>query len=287
MNGHENIFVDEPKVKNNLKERLGAVQIEKKIDKLIQDNGLSKTKHPFFVQAERDSKQAKPITIQVAFEIARHWEEMTKFFMFTTFRSLAKLSETLEEQDSPDMDVLTALQTGVKVISDDLTNHHKDFKEVAPLGPKGIHYIWWNNDIVQPLATKLKLSSWKDMPLRSQVHALINGMRELANEPFGFAIQLRIVEEVALYIAIAFRDIYSNVFDKGEKIFTTRKQLSWITSHIKAEVSHHSQVSDTETGMIFVANTPAQQKIFLEKIQWYIQLWHSALHDFYEMLIGK
>lgn len=258
---------------------------EQEINKIINKKNLGGKQHLFFMKASWCIENNKTVSLKSAFEIARHWESMTKTFMFTTFRSLSKLAESLELCNNPSEDVLTAFQTGIHVISDDLNNNHSAFAEVAPCGPRGIHYKWWHNDIVKPLAQKLDINLTRNIPLSPNIDKLIQGMRQLANESFGFAVQLRIVEAIALHIAIAYRDIFSNLTFEDKKLFSNRKELAWITSHIKAEVTHHSQVSDNESGMVFVATTLNEQRQFLEMIEWYATLWENALNDFYQFLI--
>ncbi len=265
---------------------LSTQNMEQKIIQILKQKNLSEKNHSFFISSAAYRRPAtKLINIKSAFEIARHWQVMTKTFMFTTLRSLSKLSEYLEACENPKDEMLAALQTGIHVISDDLNNNHPAFAQVAPHGPRGIHYKWWQNDIVMPLAKILNTDSWASLPLSTNIKQLLLGMDSLASEPFGFAVQLRVVEAIALPIAIAFRDIFSNVSYAGKKIFPNRMALAWIISHIKAEVTHHSQVSDNENGMAYVATTFNEQQQFLQMTKHYADLWETALNDFYSFLL--
>lgn len=259
-------------------------RLEQDVLKIITKKNLSERLHPFFIISTYINENKKSPSLTSAFEIASNWEMITKTFMYTTFRSLSKFSEQLEFCDGISADdVLTIFQTAINVISDDINNNHPAFSNVAPKGAGGIHYKWWHDEIVLPIAKKLNIDSC-EIKLSHNVDALIQGMRRLANKPFGFAIQLRIVEDIALHIAVAFQCIFNNLFHKGEKVFSDRRSLAWITSHIKAEVSHHNQVSNTESGMSCIATTLHEQKKFLEMTEWYAGLWEKALNDLHQFL---
>lgn len=264
---------------------LTNAEMESKIDLIIKENGLAKEDHPFFVFS-RELNQAGKMAIspEIAFNIARHWGVMTKAFMFTTLASVGQLSYQLSSQNEIPAAILSALQTGVTVISDDLTNHHPAFRKVAPKGPCGVHYQWWNTTITAPLAKHLAIDRWTDLPISANITNLIQGMHELAVTGYGFAIQLRLVEAIALFIAIAFRDIFTNTVDQSKKIFSERSAINWITAHIKAEVNHHADVSDLSFGMASLAQTPEEQDRFLIHINRYAALWSLALTDFYHFL---
>lgn len=268
-----------------LEQPISIEKIEERITDIIKHKQLLKDQHPFFNAARLYSAlDTKQINVKAAFEIARHWELMTKTFMFTTLSSLGVLSQQLAKTNSCPFGILSALQTGVKVISDDLNNNHPAFAKVAPKGSNGIHYQWWSTEIVFPIAEKLSLTSWSALPSSENISALLAGMHLLANKPFGFAIQLRLVEAIALEIAIAFRYVFSSTFHEGKRIFETRNQLAWITSHIMAEVNHHNDVSDMEAGMSSIAATFQEQQDFLITMEWYAELWFKALYDFYNFL---
>lgn len=257
-------------------------QIENNIIEIIDAANLTNTKNPFFLLAKQYQMDKRPVNLITAFEIARHWEVMTKNFMFTTLRSLATLSYKLAQLDDPSDDALAALQTGIKVISDDLNNNHDAFSSAAPKGPRGIHYKWWHNDIVMPLANKLE-ENITSMPLSKNITQLIAGMNKLADDAFGFAIQLRIVEAIALDIAVSFRSIFANTVCNNQKLFT-RENLSWIIAHIKAEVTHHEQVADVENGTAFIATSLEEQEYLLKTMAKYADLWSNALQDFHGFL---
>lgn len=268
-----------------LHQPMDARQLEEAVTAIIKRSGLAKEEHPFFLSAAACRRaEDGGVGLAAAFDVARHWEAMTKAFMFTTLSSLGRLSEELARCEHPSAEVLTAFQTGVKVISDDLNNEHPAFAKVAPAGPTGIHYKWWRRDITEPLAERLSLESWAHLPLSENVERLIRGMEKLAGEPAGFAIQLRVVEAIALHIAVSFQNIFLNATHDGEKLFEGAGSLAWITSHIRAEVTHHSQVSDADNGMTALATTAQEQRYFLETTEWYADLWSKALRDHHAFL---
>ena len=263
---------------------LSSECVEEKVVNIMSQKNLEAKKHSFFVNTSRNHDiHTKP---KLALNLARHWEKMTKTFMFTTFQSLAKLSEQLDLCDKTEERVATAFLTGLEVITDDINNHHQAFSQVAPKGISGMHYKWWHEDIVSPLAKKLDVDLEMSDSLMPNVEELIQGMRLLAKDPMGFSVQLRVVEDIALHIAVAFMRIFSTISDEQGKAFFERKQLSWIISHIKAEVAHQHQVADVEHGVACIAVTHDEQKRFLETVDWYAGLWEKALEDFNVMLLS-
>lgn len=255
---------------------LDSQQLENKINTIILSSQLTKETNPFFLLASKYQRNNKEITIPVGFTIANHWEILTKTFMFTTFQSLSRLSEEMTTMDKIPDNLLMAFQTGIGVINDDLNNNHPAFHAVAPSGAKGIHYKWWHHDIVKPLKD---LSPTTSCAIAPGTQALLAGMKELANNKLGFAIQLRVVEAIALDIAVSFRSIFENISQNNQSLFS-RKELNWIIAHIKAEITHHQQVANDNDGIAFLATSAKDQLEFISTLQWYANLWTVALDDF-------
>jgi hypothetical protein len=250
---------------------------DKKIARFISDRGITKEKNSFFKLA----KQMAPIKLQSALSIAFNWREITKQFMFTTLTSLGTLAEKIGALNSPPQNIIRALQTGVAVIADDLNNVFAEFQAKAPNGPAGVHYQWWEDTILNPL---IKQAAEKNYPCPSLISPntqnLLLGMLHLAKNPLGTAVQLRVVEAIALDIVLAFRPLFAAVEVDGKKLFPHRDDLVWINSHIKAEVVHHRQVTDTENGMMCIASTPEEQQEILMLSKEYVDLWGDVFDEF-------
>jgi hypothetical protein len=151
---------------------------------------------------------------------------------------------------------------------------------VAPKGPDGIHYVWWADAIIAPLVERangsLDPSAKVDTP---GIDALIDNMRRLGKSHLGAAVELRVVEAIALDIAISFRKAYGRVKVDGEPVFHAPHALDWVDSHIKAETSHASSVSDDEVGMTTMV-MPGDEEEFITLAREYAGSWARGLDEF-------
>lgn len=235
----------------------------------------------FFQQA----KTVKSIGVLPALRIAYGWREMTKAFMFTSIAGLGVMASDADIQATPNKNLLKVIQTVFQVIGDDLSNVMPVFRDVAPSGPDGMHYAWWESTIVNPLKATLSESviDMSDM-LGIGAQQLIANMRVLAQDPLGAAVQLRVVEAIALDITVAFKRVFSKVEVDGNRIFTKPEQFLWMDSHIHAEVEHHKAVSDDDSGTAAIADTPEKQRKMLLLTQQYAQNWNIALNEFADYL---
>lgn len=242
------------------------------ITSIINDTTLGKNNNNFFLQAAKNKK----IDVNTAFDIAYNWREITKTFLFTAIKGLGCLAEKIGQEENPNPKLLSVLQTSFSIISDDLNNSHTIFKKSAPLGPKGAHYKWWEDSILNPLA---QLVRSKKSNLSNGTIMLKKKMYELSRSYLGAAVQLRVVEAIALDICIAFFNLFSNVEYQGRQFFTS-SDLAWITSHMKAEQIHHEQVCNIFSGMSGIATTQDEKKELLLLVQEYSNSWKVTLEDF-------
>jgi Family of unknown function (DUF6202) len=249
------------------------------ITDLIAQAQLTRETNAFFVGA----KAVRAIDPLPALRIAHSWREMTKAFMFTSLAGLGVLAKQADDQAYPSPDLLNTIQTIFGVIGDDLTNLMPAFKKVAPAGAAGMHYAWWETDIVTPLKA-IAGPSGNALVLGAGAQALIANMRRLTDDPFGAAIQLRVVEAIALDITVAYKRIMSKVMVDGRRVFSRPAQLDWMNSHIEAEVAHHKAVSDHDTGTSGIADTPAKRQQMLALTREYIANWSLALDEFAALL---
>ena len=117
------------------------------IDKIILTNNLTREGNNFF----NGVKTFQVIPPEIAFDVAVNWVEITKTFLFTVIQGLGALAFALSQDKNQNIDKHIVLQTAFFIISDDSNNQHPVFKKVAPKGPEGIHYIWWENTVVKKL----------------------------------------------------------------------------------------------------------------------------------------
>jgi hypothetical protein len=254
-----------------------SADIDRKITALINRAGLSASENRFFKAA----KAVKTVDGRAAVSIAHDWREITKTFMFTTIAGIGGMARQAELDPAPSEHFLDVIQTAFRVIGDDLNNALPVFKAVAPAGAAGIHYVWWERSILRPVADRLGLGPSDALPpLPVNVRALQDNMHRLSSSPLGTAVQLRVVEAIALDICIAFKRVFSRVAIDGTRVFTTADQLAWMNSHIQAEVAHNEEVSDHDTGMTSLADTAAKQKEMLRLTAEYVRNWNAALEDF-------
>lgn len=247
----------------------------------LESEQLSRDDNRFFVQA----KTVKTIEPLPALRIAYGWRELTKAFMFTSIAGLGVMARDADAQDKPNANLLKAIQTIFQVIGDDLSNVMPVFREVAPPGPDGMHYAWWESSIVEPLRSVVgEPASDTSGMLGPAGRALIEDMRRLAHAPLGAAVQLRVVEAIALDITVAFKRIFSKVDVGGQRLFSRPEQLLWMDSHIHAEVEHHKAVSDDDTGTTAIADTEDKRHEMLLLTRSYANKWNRALGEFADFL---
>ncbi|GAA3378729.1 hypothetical protein GCM10020367_59420 [Streptomyces sannanensis] len=259
-------------------------ELDERVELEIDEALLRRADNPFFGTA----RNAESVTPQAGLTIAVWWRAMTKSFMFTTLAGLGVTARAFAAQDAPTRDLLSAFQTVYRVIGDDLDNAAPEFREVAPSGPAGIHYVWWEDTILNPLKAHVDEDGQREAQvIPPAIGELLDNMDRLATSPLGAAVQLRVVETIALDIAVGFRRMYAKVLtDGGEKVFTANEQFAWIDSHIKAETSHAAQVSDDETGMTTLVVTEAEAAEFENLVAEYSKSWSAALNCFAECLAG-
>lgn len=265
----------------NREKPVSLEELNEAISRIIKQAELTKETNNFFKAA----KSIKKVDAYSASLIASNWREITRTFSFTTLVSMGKFSETMSSNRYPDKNLLKVLQTSMMVISDDFNNIFSVFQKIAPKGSAGIHYIWWEETILNPLKEACRYD--KESPLFDifpKTQSLLDAMIELSKNPFGFALQLYIVETIALDIVLAFRPLFSAVEVNNKKVFPERSDMEWIYSHITAEVIHRRQVSDIETGMLIIATTLEEQKDLLRLAQWYTKRWAEVFDEFVDLL---
>ena len=254
-----------------------AASLDDRVTEILKEAGLCRPDNAFFELAD----SVKQVDLEPALEIGFGWQRITRTFMFTTLQSLGVLAKQFtDNEEEPPRSVLGAYQTAHQVIGDDLANAANEFAVAAPKGADGIHYVWWADTIVRPLLERGNGSA--DAAAKAAapgIEALVANMRRLGESPLGAAVELRVVEAIALDIALAFREVYSRVKVGDEWLYSTPHALDWIDSHIKAETSHASSVSDDEVGMTWMV-MPEDQDQFLELAREYAASWTVGLAEF-------
>lgn len=267
------------KYSDNLLDLGSTKKLDIFISELIKKEGITKEDNNFF----KEAKKTQNINAYPAMIIAANWREITKTFMFTTLTGIGNFAEVMGSEYAPNKNLLKVLQTSVSVISDDINNTFAIFNKKAPKGFEGIHYLWWESTILDPLK---KACSTNNIEINTQsillptVKHLTAGMVQLSKNILGFAVQLRIVEEIALDICLAFRPLFGAVTVNNKKLFSKREDLDWIYSHITAEVVHNNQVKDSETGMVIIAQTNDDKDTMIKLSREYIKLWAMVFDEF-------
>ncbi|MCX4387786.1 DUF6202 family protein [Micromonospora peucetia] len=250
------------------------LQADATVDRLIDEAGLTRRNNRFFAGA----KEATSVSPAGALRIAEKWQRTTQSFMFTTISSLGAHGRRLARDYTVSRDVLGAYQMAYRVIGDDLDNRAAAFAEVAPEGVDGIHYLWWADTICAPLRSALGSA---DAPAESPaLGRILDVMDSMAAEELGGAVQLRVVETIALDIAVAFRRLYGKVTVDGSQVLPEQHDYAWIDSHIRAETGHAASVSDDEAGMSHLISTPSEARLFVELAESYVPAWADLLDDF-------
>ncbi|ALC29386.1 MULTISPECIES: DUF6202 family protein [Streptomyces] len=255
--------------------------LDELVDREIEEAGLGRADNRFFAFARGFETE----DFRGPLAVAHQWRAMTKAFMFTTLSGLGASARVIHAQENPSLDVLAAFQTVFRVIGDDLDNLAPVFGAVAPKGPSGAHYVWWEDSVIAPVERHVDAADREEAArLPEGVRLLIENMERFALEPLGAAVQLRVVETIALDIAVAFRRVYGKLQADGSPLFPDAADLAWIDSHIKAETMHAAQVSDEETGMTTIVTTEEEARTFAEMTTEYSASWAKALNDFADSL---
>ncbi|MFI6686439.1 DUF6202 family protein [Streptomyces sp. NPDC050485] len=252
--------------------------LDERVAAVVKTAGLVRPQNRFFAAA----RAVDVVAVADALAVARQWEAMTKAFMFTTISGLGAAARHFAAQQAPGREALAAFQTAYRVIGDDLDNLAADFSTVAPRGAAGIHYLWWADSIVAPLAEAAGEETARDLP--AGVAKLLGAMESLSTHRLGPAVQLRVVEATALDIAVAFRRVYGKVLVDGQKLFAASDALVWIDAHIKAETSHAQSVSDAETGMTALVESEQDAEELVLLATDYAAHWAGALDDFADQI---
>jgi len=265
----------------NREKPISLEELNEALSRIIKQAELTKETNNFF----KTTKSIKKVDAYSASLIASNWREITRTFSFTTLVSMGKFSEAMSSNRYPDKAFLKVLQTSLMVISDDFNNIFSVFQKVAPKGSAGIHYVWWEETILNPLKEACNYKKENHLfEIFPKTQSLLDAMIELSKNPLGFALQLYIVEMIALDIVLAFRPLFSAVEVNNKKVFPKRSDLEWIYSHITAEVIHRRQVSDTETGTLMIARTLEEQKNLIHLAQWYTKKWADVFDEFLDLL---
>jgi hypothetical protein len=271
----------EDKVTTVTQEEIDA-DLEDRVNAQITKARLRRADNRFFTVA----RTVDSVSPRVALAIALQFHAMTKMFMFSTISGLGVMARSFASTEAPDRAILGVFQTAYRVIGDDLANMAPEFSSVAPKGSAGIHYVWWDDSIMEPIAAHVDETERKRAAiLPAPVRELVENMERLATHQFGAAVQLRVVETIALDVAVAFRRMLPKVLADGQAVFTSADQLTWLDSHIRAETSHAQQVSDDESGMTGVVTTAAEAEEFIQLVGEYAANWSNSIAGYADYLV--
>ena len=248
--------------------------VDARADAAITAAKLRKREHPFYLAA----RQADVVSPVDALAICCQFQKMTRMFMFTTISGLGVIARGLARGSQSDLDELAMFQTAYCVIGDDLANLAPEFGEVAPKGPAGIHYLWWQDTIRGPIEAVVSNEERKRAAtVPAELDELLDNMARLAVHPLGPAVQLRVVEAIAKDVAVALRRLLMKVStDDGRPVFT-REDMTWLDAHIRAETMHAKQVSDEHSGMSLVVKSEKEGQLFVELVAEYATNWSRSL----------
>ncbi len=290
---HLNKIIEDSKIHPNkfhnfmvyeaIKRILSGREFDSKMTSLIEQHRLTEIKNPFFIRAN----QMPPLSVDVGLQIAFHWRDITKRYMQTLLISLGKLADNVSQLDLPFDYVICALQTGITVISDDFTHTFAALNKKEQPGPDGTHYVWWETNILSPLIRASHQKSLSpDITVAPKIQLLLESMNKLAKNPLGFAIQLRVVESIALDMVLLLLTLFSKIEVQGKKIFKSSDMLSWITAHIEDEgfEEQHTPYENQEAMNIVRA---ADQKDLFRLAEMYVNRWREAIDELYGFLYGN
>jgi hypothetical protein len=253
------------------------IQLSDEINEIIYFSHLTSEKNIFFVSAGKKEF----FSIDSAYIIALKWREITKNFLFTTIKGIGVMAEKINEQKNPDLKIITTLQTAVSIIADDLYSANVVFGQSNNnFDANKAHYKWWETSILNPIESLVCQEKIVEKIKPDNTEELIKKMKQFSDIPIGAAIQLRIVENIASDICIAFKNIFSQVEHNGNKVYKSDKELSWILSHIKAELIHQKKVETDFCEALYEIDPNISKDMILNLTRDYCHYWNKALSDF-------
>ncbi|OJW51066.1 MAG: hypothetical protein BGO67_12095 [Alphaproteobacteria bacterium 41-28] len=262
-----------------IKRIISAREFDLKMLSLIEQAQLRDRGNPFFIRA----KQTPALSLETAIKIASHWREILMQYTYTLLISLGKLADNVGQWDMPPEYEICALQTGITVILDDLNNAFFSLEEIAPTDPDGMNPVWWEANILRPLIAASPKKSLSTAPISPKTQRLFRLMDELAENPLGFAVQLRITESIIIDMVLFLLALFSKIEVQGQKIFNPSEMMDWIGTHIEDEVSNDwgnvYEVADT----VNIVGTEVSQDLF-RLAEEYINCWKAALEKLHGFL---
>ena len=247
--------------------------VEARANSAIEAAKLRRRDHPFLLAAQN----VEAISPADALAMCYQFQTMTRMFMFTTISGLGVIARGLARGTHSDRDELAMFQTAYCVIGDDLANLAPEFGDVAPAGAAGVHYLWWQDSIRDPIAACLTEEERDHAAVvPPELDELLDNMDRLAVHPLGPAVQLRVVEAIAKDVAVALRRVLVKVTIDGRPLFS-RADMTWLDAHIRAETMHAKQVSDEDSGMSLVVKSEAEGELFVEMVAEYATNWSRSL----------
>jgi hypothetical protein len=254
-------------------------RIEEKIDKAL----LRRADNPFF-GAARGIGSVSP---EAALAVGYRFRAMSKGFMLSTVAGLGVLARRFMAEEAPAHDLLGAFQAVYRAIGDDLDNVAPVFRAVAPGGPAGIHYVWWEKTVIAPLAAHVDPDRRRVLArLPVEVTDLLANMDRLAGAPLGAAVQLRVVQAIALDVAVGLRRMLPKVAVPRGAPFGSSDKLAWVDSHIRASTGHATQVGADDTAVTTLVTSRAAAEEFVVQIGEYAGNWSLSLASFADCLLG-
>ena len=262
-----------------IKRILSASEFESKLRYLMEQAQLRDWGDPFFIRA----KQKPTVSLEAAIKIASLWRDITKHYMYTLLISLGKLADNVSQLDLPPEYTICALQTGITIISDDLENAFS-LKEKAPARPDGMNPVWWEANIVRPLiAASPKKSLSTKITVAPKTQRLFQLMDELAKNPLGFAVQLHVVESLAVDMVLFLLALFAKIEVQGQKILNSSEVMNWIAAHIEDEAIEDQANLYEDTDIINIMGVEDPQDLHLIAEE-YVNCWREVLDELHGFL---
>jgi len=263
-----------------IKRILSTSEFESKMLSLMERTRLRDEENPFFIRA----KQTRTVSRETAIKIASHWRDITKQYMYTLLISLGKLADNVSQLDMSSEYVICALQAGITIISDDLDKAFFSLEETVPADPDGMNTFWWEDNILRPLiaaSPNRRLSSEITVAPKTQI--LLQLMDELAKNPLGFAVQLWVVESIAVEMVLFLLALFAKIEVQGQKVFKSSEVMDWIAAHIEDEAFEDRENVYEDTDMINIAGMGDRQDLF-RLAEEYMNCWKEALDELHGFL---
>jgi len=151
--------------------------------------------------------------------------------------------------------------------------------------PDGLHYLWWEANIITPLIAASKPRRFSSEAIVApKIQKLLQVMEELGKNPLGFAVQLWVVESVGIDMILFLLVSFAKIEVDGEKLFKSSEVMNWVAAHIEDDSITDQRICYGDHKTIPILETMMDQNDLFILAAEYTHCWKDALDELYGLL---